>query len=210
LTFVLQRAGRVVFTFDQVSPACVEIGQLTVAGHPGLNRVPFGGTVHGRRLTPGTYRISVRTATGHVVRRVTLVVVDGAAPSRDELRTLRAANTCPGDAGTGTTTTSTMTATSQGTGPGTPTSPQGAAEGVVPPAPRLHGLLGTSIAKTARAIRPLLVALLALAILFLGVASLPRTAVPDPRMHDLLARHRIEVAGLGVAALLAVALALLA
>jgi hypothetical protein len=207
LTFVLQRAGRVVFTFDQVSPACVEIGQLTVAGHPGLNRLRFGGTVHGRRLVPGTYRISVRTATGHVVRRVTLVVVDGAAPSRDELRTLRAANTCPGDPDTST--TSTTAVTSQSTGPGSPTSQQGAAEGVVPPAPRLHGLLGTSIAKAARAVRPLLVALLALAILLLGVASLPRTAVPDPRMNDLLARHRIEVAGLGVAALLAVALALL-
>jgi hypothetical protein len=88
-------------------------------------------------------------------------------------------------------------------------SQQGSAQAVVPPAPSLHGILGSSIAKTARAVRPLLVALLGLAIVLLGVASLPREAVPDPRMHDLLARYRVEVAGLGVAALLAVALELL-
>jgi len=79
----------------------------------------------------------------------------------------------------------------------------------VPPSPRLHGLLGSSVAKTVRALRPLLVALLALAILLLGVASLPREALPDPRMNDLLSRHRIEVAGLGVAALVGVGLAFL-
>ena len=79
----------------------------------------------------------------------------------------------------------------------------------MPPAPRLHGVLGSSVAETARAIRPLLVVLLAFAILLLGAASLPREAVPDPRMHDLLARHRLEVAALGGAALVAVALAFL-
>jgi hypothetical protein len=70
-------------------------------------------------------------------------------------------------------------------------------------------VLASSVEKTARAIRPLLVALLALAILLLGLASLPREAVPEPRMHFLLARHRVELAGLGAAALVAVALAFL-
>jgi hypothetical protein len=84
------------------------------------------------------------------------------------------------------------------------------AAGLAPHGPNLHsGVLASSVEKTARAIRPLLVALLALAILLLGVASLPREAVPEPRMHYLLARHRVELAGLWAAALVAVALAFL-
>jgi hypothetical protein len=208
-TFVLQQAGRVVFTVNQVSPVCVGIGRFTVAGHAGLNRVRFAGVVHGRRLAPGTYRIAIRTASGRVLRRVTLVVVGGSAPSRAELRSLRAANTCNGGGGTASTTTLTPLATQKLPGPPT-ASQQEAAVGLAPHGPNLHsGVLASSVEKTARAIRPLLVALLALAILLLGLASLPREAVPEPRMHFLLARHRVELAGLGAAALVAVALAFL-
>jgi hypothetical protein len=211
LTFVLRRGGRVVFTVKQVSPGCVGIGHFTVRAHAGLNRVRFAAAVHRRPLTPGTYRISIRTAAGHVVRRVTLVVVDGPAPSNDELRALQLADTCVGadDAAPTTTTSATAPATSSAIATPPGTSQQGSAQGLAPREPSLHGILGSSVAKTARAIEPLLVALLALAILLLGVASLPREAVPDPRMHDLLARHRVEVVGLGVAALAAVALAFL-
>jgi type IV secretory pathway TrbD component len=191
----------------EVSPVCAEIGHFSVPGHTGLNKVRFGGAIHGRPLTAGTYQISIRTAVRQVVRRVTLVVVDGPAPSRDALRTLQAANTC--GSGADTATTSPAQPPSEANGPDTPVSQQGAAQSVVPSAPSLHGILGSSLARTARAFRPLLVALLGLAIVLLGVASLPRAAVPDPRVHDVLARHRIEVAGLGVAALLAVALELL-
>lgn len=67
------------------------------------------------------------------------------------------------------------------------------------------GVLAPSLEKTAEALRPIVVVLLALAILLLGVASLPRTAVPDPRLHDLLARHRVDLASVGAAALVAVA-----
>jgi hypothetical protein len=212
-TFVLQQAGPVVFTVNQVSPGCVGIGRFTVAGHAGLNHVRFAGVVHGRRLAPGTYRISIRTASGRLVRRVTLVVVGGSAPSRAELRALRSANTCKGggDLASTPTTSARMSplATQSVPSPST-ASQQTAAAGLAPHGPNLHsGVLASSVEKTARAIRPLLVALLALAILFLGVASLPREAVPEARMHDLLARHRIELAGLGAAALLAVAVAFL-
>jgi hypothetical protein len=210
LTFVLRRGGRVVFTVRQVSPGCVGIGHFTVRAHAGLNRVRFAATVHRRPLTPGTYRISIRTATGHVVRRVTLVVVDGPAPSKDELRALQLADTCVGASDTAPTTTS---AAAPGTSSGAATPPaasqQGSSQGLAPREPSLHGILGSSVAKTARAIEPLLVALLGLAIVLLAVGSLPREAVPDPRMHDLLARHRVEVVALGVAALAAVALAFL-
>ena len=192
-----------------MSPVCVGIGHFTVKAHAGLNRVRFGGSVHGRPLDAGTYRVSIRTAAGHVVRRVTLVVVDGPAPTRDELRSLRAADTCAGSGVSPTTTSASAPAgSSNASGPPAPNQ-AGAAQGLGPREPNLHGILGSSVAKTARAIEPLLVALLALAILLLGVASLPREAVPDPRMHDLLARHRSEVAALGAAALVAVALAFL-
>jgi hypothetical protein len=193
----------------QVSPACVGIGRFTVKAHAGLNRVRFAGAVHGRPLDAGTYRVSIRTATGHVVRRVTLVVVDGPAPTTDELRSLRTANTCLGGSASPTTTSASAAVGSAST-PIPPAAKQaGAAQGLVPREPSLHGILGSSVTRTARAIEPLLVALLALAIVLLGVASLPREAVPDPRLHDLLARHRPEVATLGAAALVAVALAFL-
>jgi hypothetical protein len=206
-TFVLQQAGPVAFTVNQVSPVCVGIGRFTVAGHAGLNRVRFAGVVHGRRLTPGTYRISIRSASGRVVRRVTLVVVGGSAPSQAELRSLRSANACKGSGATASTTALIPLATQKLPGPPT-ASQQVAAEGLAPRGQNLHsGVLASSVEKAARAIRPLLVALLALAILLLGVASLPREAVPEPRMHYLLARHRVELAGLGAAALVAVALA---
>jgi hypothetical protein len=51
--------------------------------------------------------------------------------------------------------------------------------------------------------------LLAAAIILLGLASLPRVAVVDPRLNDILARHRVEIAGVGTAALVAAAIALL-
>ncbi len=58
--------------------------------------------------------------------------------------------------------------------------------------------------KTARAIRPLLIGLLAAAIVLLGLASVPGFAVPHARVNDLLARHRAELAGLGAVALISV------
>jgi len=146
---------------------------------------------------------------------VTLVVVSvDATPTAATLRTLRAENVC----GTTTTTVPTTvvgsTIGARQSGEGVPalhadTTPQ--ASGVpVPTRDNLHsGVLATSVENTARAIEPLLVALLAASILLLGLASLPREAVPGPRMHDALARHRLGLAALGAAALVAVALAFL-
>src|SRR5437660_7656124 len=74
LTFVLPRATRVVFLVNQLSPSCRASGRFSVAGHPGLNRIRFAGRVSGRRLGPGTYRISARTTAGRPLRRVTLVI----------------------------------------------------------------------------------------------------------------------------------------
>ena len=65
-------------------------------------------------------------------------------------------------------------------------------------------VLGTTIAKAARAVQPLVVALLARAIVLLALASLPRMALPESRTS-----HRIEIAGLGAAAFAAVVIGFL-
>ena len=190
---------------SQVSPACVGIGRFTVAGRAGLNRVRFAGVVHGRPLGPGTYRISIRTTSGAVVRRVTLVVVGGSAPSRDELRSMRAANTCSGSTSSSTTNRAAATPVAGAKLPRPP-----AAAGLAPHVPDVHsGVLASTIEKTARAIQPLLIALLAASILLLGLASLPPGAVPEPRVHYALARHRLEIVAVGAVALVAGAIAIL-
>lgn len=207
----------------QVSPSCAGIGHFSVVGHAGLNRVRFTGKVHGRRLAPGTYQISIRTASGRVVRRVTLVVVGSSAPSGDELQALRSANACPDVTTTAQIAFAAAPFVSGGVAGGVAgvesTAPLAAAKVPQNPAaaallptkgPNLHsGVLASSVEKTARAIEPFLVALLALSILLLGTASMPREALPGPRLHDALARHRLELAALGAAALVAVALAFL-
>jgi hypothetical protein len=212
--FVLPQASRVVFIVNQVSPACVGIGRFSVAGHAGLNRVRFAGRVRGRQLSAGTYRISARTPSGEVVRRITLVVVRGSAPSPEELTSLRTANTCGGGthqvsaAAAGTTDAAQPPAQQL---PQLLGQPQKEAAGITAPrGPGMQsGVLASSLEHTARALRPLLIALLALSILLLGLASLPPIAVVEPRVNEALMRHRIGIAALGATALVAVAIAFL-
>ena len=213
LTFVLLRAARVVFVVKQVSPVCRIAGHFAVNGHAGRNRVRFPGRANKLQLDPGTYRITARTRSGRVIQRVTIVVVDGGAPTRDQIMAARASNVC--------TATGRLTAARGSTGasntgdvssspvqgsftPGQP-SASGPSEGG-----NSHSgaVLASSVEKAARVVRPVLVALLALSILLLAVASLPRLAgVADSRANELLARHRMEIAGLGTAGFLAVVIA---
>jgi hypothetical protein len=200
----------VVFTVRQVSPVCRTAERFTVKGHAGRNSVRVPGAASGAQLDPGTYRISARTRAGKLIRRVTIVVVDGEqAPSRDELAAARASNVCAAatsfaaaDVSTGASNQPVQRALT----PGTTRSASGPDSGT---SSHSGAVLGTTVEKAARAIRPLLVALLALAILLLGVASLPRMAMPEARTGDLLARHRVEIAGLGAAAFVAVVIAFL-
>jgi hypothetical protein len=218
---VLPQAARVVFLVNQVAPVCRSIGRFTVAGHAGLNRVRFRGRVNGRPLAAGTYRISARTRAGRLVRRVTIVVVDGPAPSRSELAAARSTNVCSqttresAAASHGSTAASGPTAFAKAESVERSFAPkeQAGTSASGPPAEASNShsgaVLSSSVEKAARAVRPVLVALLALSILLLGIAALPRTAVPEPRLNDLLVRHRVEIAGFGAAALVAVAVAFL-
>jgi hypothetical protein len=205
LTFTLSRAATVVFTVRQVSPVCRIAKRFTVKGHAGRNRVRVPAGANQDQLGPGTYRISARTPTGELIRRVTIVVVDGErVPSRAELAAARTSNVCAAatsfaaaDVSTGASNQPVQRAFS----PGTTRSASGPDSGT---SSHPWAALGTTVEQAAQAVRPLLVALLALSILLLGVASLPRTAVPEARTGDLLARHRTEIAGLGAAAFVAV------
>jgi hypothetical protein len=65
------------------------------------------------------------------------------------------------------------------------------------------------VARTAHSARPFLVGLLGLSILLFALASLPRVAVPDRRLSDLLVRHRLDLVTVGATALVAVAVSYL-
>jgi hypothetical protein len=200
LTFVLPHAARVVFVVKQVAPVCRVLGRFGVEGHRGVNRVRLPGRVIDLRLDPGTYRVSARTAAGTLIRRVTLVVVDRGAPSRGQLASARAANVCAAATRLATAAGTSSTGATNDSGA---TRSQPAAAGV-----NTHSgaVLGESVQKAARVIQPAVVALLALAILLLGLASMPRVADADSRMNDLFSRHRVEIAGVGAAAFVAVVL----
>ena len=214
LTFVLRHGARVIFTVRQVSPDCRVIGRFSVRGHAGVNKIKFDGRVRGRQLEPGTYRLEARTASGRAVQRAILVVVNS-APSREELTALRAANVCASDNGSASTTAffSSSGASDLG-GLAVPEhvrralSPNGQGAALTLGGdPQGGPAVASVVEKTASAMRPMLVALLAIAILLLAVASLPQAALPDPRLNYVLARHRLEIATFGAAALAAVVIA---
>jgi hypothetical protein len=209
LTFVLPRAARVVFVVKQLSPVCRITGHFAVNAHAGRNRIRFPGRRSKLRLDPGTYRITARTRAGQVVQRVTIVVVNTGAPTRGEIIAARAANVCALSAASGSigaSNTSDLASSPRGSlTPGQPSASGPVEAGNTHPG----GVLGSTVATAARAVQPFLVALLALAILLLAVASLPRPTLADSRANQILARHRTEIAGLGAAAFVAALIALL-
>ena len=179
-----------------------------VFGHAGLNRVRFPRRTGLVTLDAGTYRISGRTSNDRrLVERAIVVVVQRGHPTSAQLEAARAANVCSGapslaPLGSAFTFAQIERASSP---PGRP-SANGPA---LAPDSIPGGVLGSTAAKAARAIRPMLVALLALAIVLLGIASLPKLTFVDQRANELLARHRLEIAGLGAAAFIAVVISFL-
>jgi hypothetical protein len=137
---------------------------------------------------------------------VTIVAVDGGAPTRDQIATARTSNVCSA-AGR-------FAAAENGSARAYllnyPQRSHPSASG--PSAGRnTHSgaVLAASVEKAARAIRPVLVALLSVAIALFGIASLPPDALPESRANKVIVRHREEIAGLGAAAFVAVVIAFL-
>jgi hypothetical protein len=221
LNFRLAKAAGVVFTVTEVSPACRHEGQFTVAGHAGLNRVPFAGRVDGKDLDPGTYRIAARVRGGGSVLRVTIVIVATAAPSPTEIAPAQQSNVC-GSEGLADASLASGSAAEAGSfgrgsslpGPGAAHARTGSTQAGGDAA---SGVAGNSVVQAApfspgrvaaNVRNPLVVLALGAAILLLGLAALPKEAIPGPRLTYLVASHRVEVATAGVAALAAALLAL--
>jgi hypothetical protein len=209
LKFVLPRAARVVFVVEQVSPVCKVADRFAVDGHPGVNRIRFPRPASRLQLEPGTYRITARTRAGRVIRRVTIVVVDAGVPTRGQIAAARASNVCSSGAGTAATSGSAGASKSSNLSSSSQRSFAPANGPSARPGAHSGAVLAASIEKAARAIRPVIVALLAVAIVLLGIASLPPVALPASRANEVIARHRVEIAGLGAAAFVAVVVAFL-
>ncbi|MFY9580407.1 MAG: hypothetical protein WAQ33_13915 [Gaiellaceae bacterium] len=213
LTFRLPSAARVVFTVTQVSPVCRAVGQFTVRGHIGLNRIPFKGRVRGRPLSAGTYRISARVRGGGTVLRVLVVIVESGSPSPTELLTAQRSNVCGARAALASNGVSGTAASSPSQG--SPTNQIGQSRKNDSETGGVAGKSHTSASPfapaevTKQVTNPVVIAALAAAVLLLGLAAVPKAAIPDPRLTDALARHRVEVALAGGAALAAAILALL-
>jgi hypothetical protein len=207
LTFRLPRAARVVFVVQQVSPVCRVVRRFKIKGHAGKNRV----RISARTLDVGTYRISATTITGRLVRRTTLIVLVDRTPTRAQIAAAQGADVCASSSGTALTGGSTSLAPGQAasapSGPrGTP-STAGFAGGSNA---RPSGVLGSTVAQTAHAIRPWLVALLAFAIALFAIGSMPQLAAArDAKVNELLARHRTRVVALGAVSFVAVIVAFL-
>jgi hypothetical protein len=190
--FHLAEPARVRVTFREVR--CGGIASLTLHGHRGLNRVRFTGRIGRHRLATGTYRIRVRSH-GRTLLRRTLVVGDGVASCTVE-RELDAV-AFPGA------TLFTGTFSSPGAHSDTDAA-RAAAPAAVTARPHHGGVLGATAARVlprSRAARVVLLAVLALAVLLLGLGALPERMVPHPAAAVFLARERFLFAVGGLAVL---------
>jgi hypothetical protein len=195
------------------------VGTFSVIGHRGLNRVRFRGRVHGRPLPPGTYRINAHTVAGRRVLHVAVVVVTR-APTSTQLAAARRANACSaaalsrfGGPALGPVLASISVPEVSGTSANeivrqqNPSAPAMLGKATDDGGqPQASGLSSAEISKHITS--PLVLVTLGIAIVLLGLAALPTAAIPDPRLTDLVARHRSEVALAGAAALAAAIVAL--
>jgi hypothetical protein len=219
LEFRLRGKGLVQFTVMQVSPVCRLVGTFRVHGRKGLNRVPFGRRVHGSALSAGTYRITARTRRGAAIAVTTLVVVDARAPSPQELAFARRSNVCGTSGVLGTAAVRGSLAVASGLGgrgeASTIARSQRSSGGKPTKDDQSSGsdssspIASAPLAAVETAKSPLVIALLGLAVMMLGLAAVPRTAIADPRGMGLVAAHRVELAAAGTAALLAAIVAMM-
>ncbi|TML70544.1 MAG: hypothetical protein E6G13_08225 [Actinobacteria bacterium] len=204
----------------QIAPQCRVAGRFVVNGRRGVNKVKFTGRLDGRPLPTGTYRVSAQAWGGATILQVILVVFDS-APSPTELEHARHANVCASSSSSSSVRALASNAMLASGGAAGATG-SGASKGAVSEIVRSQTSSATSRSSaghpsaapfsasriSGNSTRPLVLATLAIAVLLLGVSALPQQAIPDPRVTDVLARHRLEVALAGVGALAAALIAL--
>jgi hypothetical protein len=91
--FRLRRPMMLQLTVVRVFPTCELVGSIHLRGRAGINRVPFRGRVHGKRLSYGTYRLLVGGRRAQPTAVTTIVVARGKV-SAAKLRKARRANAC--------------------------------------------------------------------------------------------------------------------
>ena len=108
LAFVLPNRGRIFLVVRGPAPSCRVAGVIPVRGRKGENTVYFAGRVHGRRLAPGVYLISLSPNRHHtpgaateyvrvVSARRSLPLPDGAKkPTCPNVTSVAMAATSPG------------------------------------------------------------------------------------------------------------------
>jgi hypothetical protein len=204
LVFRLRHAARVRFTVVEVFPLCRVVGSFTVSGHTGVNRFRFNGRVHGKHLPSGTYQIGLRSKRGRLFR-VAIAVFDGPVTSSSAIAMARRRNVCGATLAFSPFTGSTLrppidAGSATAVGISTKSSPSHVL-GVDVTAPRDFV---KDIGKN-----PFALAALALAVLLLAFAAIPKVATPRGRAADLLVRERFALM-LGGATALAVGVIILA
>ena len=216
LTFRLKHRARILFTVVQVSPVCRTAGSFSVVGHHGVNRVRFNGKLHGHLLRPGTYRIEARTRDRQAVLHVVVVVVASGAPSATELAAALHSDACALRAARESISARSYTsagvlaanATRSDDSQLANSDTEGAAQTFPGPDSR-PSAMGPPVVVSSKLTNPAALVLMGLAVLLLGVAALPTTAVSDPRLNEALAHHRTELALAGAFVLAAGTVALL-
>jgi hypothetical protein len=91
--FMLRRPMMLQLTVVRVFPTCQLVGSIRLRGRAGVNRVPFRGRVHGKRLSYGTYRLLIGGRRAQPTAVTTIVVARGKVGAA-KLRKARRANAC--------------------------------------------------------------------------------------------------------------------
>jgi hypothetical protein len=207
--FRLRHAQALRISLFEVSPACRRVASFRRHGHRGVNVIRVRVKISGVRLRPGTYRMTVRNSGRLVMQR--RFVVARSRPSRSAFLAALHRDACAAARSRA------QLISVQVAAPAALTPPRGAVAGsrVV-----LHPDRGTSpghvlgeltapLVVTPAWLRPILLAVLGLALALLLVAALPQSAVYPNGPAVLLARHRGGLAAVGGTLLAGVALAVL-
>jgi hypothetical protein len=207
VVFRLRTPGRVRFVIMQVAPVCRRVGRFSVRGHVGLNSVLFRGESGGRPLPLGTYWLGA-TVSGRPVLGATIVVA-ASRPTPQQLARAQARNVCRSAFGQATIVQPPLAARGPVGAParrakskaGTTTDPNTTFS--------RNNVLGAHFGKPESIVDSRAASVLALAvvaIMLLGLATLPATALAGVTIAEFVERRRTELALAGTSALLAAAL----
>ena len=225
LTFWLSRAAVIRLVVRQEAPVCRVRGAIAVRGERGLNRVRFTGRLDGRPLPPGTYRVraeALRRGTVSPLGAVTLVIV---ARSERIAKARAQPTTCVADIAhvtdaeiaaaaspAGSSTASGKTKSDDQVASATASEDDAAIvlarrrplddEGA-----SAIGSLPNPFRDAPPWLQPLLLGVLAVAIILLQLAALPARVVPSTGAAVFVARYRPQLALGGMGLLGAVAVA---